>query len=264
MRCGSTRRGAGSAALALGLLAFVLLAAGCGATSAVSHHPARHVPPLRQQVSQQERFKARLIRDIKSLDSGVLGYKAPSTLATGSDATLSVTVTDIGRGKNGTRPLPSGWVYSHEDVPTGGYVKVTAACQEISCHPDNQAPQPVLRPGMRGNWSWQLSAQHPGTAHVSLTATTYDQGTNLPLHVTQAIQITITVSATPGYWVSQAGNWTKVLIGIVGFGTIVGGVQWLWRHRRKRKAVATARDKAVATAREAEEDREASGEAAGE
>jgi len=43
------------------------------------------------------------------------------------------------------------------------------------------------------------------------------------------------VTATPGYWVSQAGSWTEAVVGFIGFGAIATAAQWLWRHRRKRK-----------------------------
>jgi hypothetical protein len=214
-------------ALLLGVLASALLAGGCGGSP-----PSGSPGP-----SDQQLFKIRLLDDEESLDRGVLAYQVPVTMATGGSATLNVTVTDIGETANGTASMPhvTGWVYDPQDVPTGGIVGVRASCDGLSC--DAQAPerQPVLSRGQAGNWFWQLSAQNPGTARILLVPTTYDQDTNIPLHVSQPVEITLTVTATWGYLLAKTANWVKALIGLVGVGAIITAVQALWRRQRKRK-----------------------------
>lgn len=224
---GDARRGTIKLASVLGVLALVALGAGCAGApeTAGSSGPQ----------SAQELFKVNLIADDSALDSGVLGYQAPATIQTGAKATLVVEVTDIGKGEAGSAPLPTGFVYPRQDVPTGGIVGVHATCQSITCDLNTPERQPVLTPGDTGDWSWTLSGQSPQTARVVLVATTYDQNTDIPLHVTQPIDIAITVTALPGYWVSEAGSWTKAVLGFIGFGAIATAVQWLWRHRRKQK-----------------------------
>lgn len=231
----------------LGVLAFAALGAGCGSppghsfsaepsAAPQSSQPLQGSQPPGSQPPQppQKLFKVDLLADVSALDSGVLGYQAPTTMQTGAEETVVVEVTDIGKGKPGTAPLPSGFVYGRQDVPTGGIVGVHASCRDVTCDPNAPERQPVLAPGMTGEWSWTLSERSPGTADVVLVATTYDQNTDIPLHVTKAIHITITVTAAPGYWVSKVGSWTKAVLGFVGFAAIVGAVQWLWRHRWKR------------------------------
>ena len=156
---------------------------------------------------------------------------------TGTNATLAVEVIDNGKGGTGTEPLPpgTGYVFARQDVPTGGIVGVVASCQGIACSADGPAAQPVLS-GMTGNWSWELSAQHPGTARVLLVATTYDQGTDIPLHVTSPIEITITINATPGYWASTIGHWTGAVIGGSLGALVGGGANWLAKQRATRRS----------------------------
>jgi hypothetical protein len=64
--------------------------------------------------------------------------------------------------------------------------------------------------------------------------------TDISLHVAQPVDIAISVTATPGYWVSEAGSWTKGTLGFVGFGAIVTAARWLWRRSRKRKKATPA------------------------
>jgi hypothetical protein len=224
------RRGITGVAAFLGALVLAAPVAGCASTAETGKPVPR---PVHQ--SGQELFKVDLLSDVSALDSGVLGYQAPVTMQTGAQATLIVEVTDIGQGGPGTAPLPSGFVYARQDVPTGAIVGVQASCQDVTCDTDTSERQPVLMSAMTGTWSWTISALSPGTAHMVLVATTYDQNTDIPLHVTAPIDIAITVTATPGYWVSEAGDWTKAVLGFIGFGAIASAVQWLWRHRRKQK-----------------------------
>lgn len=66
-------------------------------------------------------------------------------------------------------------------------------------------------------------------------ATTYDQNSNISLHETEPIEITVQVTATPGYWATKIGDWTKGLIGIVGFRVLVTAAGWIWRRLRRKK-----------------------------
>jgi hypothetical protein len=208
------------------VLAFVALGAGCSSQRA----PVGGGPP---PPSAQELFKVHLIADVSSLDSGILGYQAPATTQTGAEAKLVVEVTDIGTGPAGTAPPPSGFVYARQDVPTGGIVGVRASCQDLTCDPSSPERQPVLTPGTTGDWSWNLSANSPGTAHILLVATAYDQNTDIALHVTRPIDIAVAVTAAPGYWLSEAGRRTEAVLKFVGFGAIASAVLWLYRRRQK-------------------------------
>jgi hypothetical protein len=173
----------------------------------------------------------------------MLKYQAPRLLATGAEADLTVQVTDLGRRAE-TAALPSyhGWVVYPDDVPTGGILGVRATCSDLACAAQSTTRQSVLAPGETVGWSWQLSAQAPGTAHIWLVATTYDQNSNISLHETNPIEITVVVTATPGYWATKIGDWTKGLIGLVGFGALVTAAGWIWRRLRKKKQAAANPD----------------------
>jgi hypothetical protein len=168
----------------------------------------------------------------------VLSYQVPVTLVTGSSATLSVEVIDAGQGNGGTTPppVPTGWVTTPQDVPTGGIVGVTASCQGLPGDAEAPERQPVLTFDQTGSWQWALSAQSPGTASIRLIAITYDQNTDIALHVTQPIEITVKVTASLGYWASEVGHWVAGVLGSAGFAAILAAVQWAWRRRKKRKA----------------------------
>jgi hypothetical protein len=226
MQCDALGRVTGLA-LCLGVLLLSLLVGSCGATGA---RPAT--------VSGQEEFKVGLLADDAALDRGVLSYQAPVTLATGSSAQLNVEVIDVGKGNGGKTPppVPFGWVKVQRDVPTGGMVGVTASCQGLSCGSEGDPErQSVLMFDQIGYWQWDISAQSPGTATIHLVATTYDQNTHIVLHVTP-IEITLKVTASPGYWTSEVGHWMTGLLGFVGFAAIVTAIQGAWRWRTKRKA----------------------------
>ena len=175
--------------------------------------------------------------DVKSLDRGVLTYQVPTSLSTGSAATLDVTVTDIGRASDGTDPfpVPSGWVMAPADVPTGGIVGIAAICRGITCTALSAPRQPVLQGGGDGNWEWELSASAPGTAHVFLDPTTYLANTDTVLHDAQPVDITISVTATPGYWASKIGTWTIAALGFIGFGALATGARRFWQRARREK-----------------------------
>jgi hypothetical protein len=229
MRCDALRKATGLA-LCLGVLSLALLVGGCASGAGA--------PP--GQGSGQRQFKIALLADDAALDRGVLSYQVPATLVTGSSATLSVEVLDAGQGSGGTTPppVPAGWVTAPQDVPTGGIVGVTASCQGLTCDAESPERQPVLAFDQTGSWQWTVSAQSPGTATIRLTAITYDQDTDIALHVTQPIEITVKVTASLGYWASQVGHWVAGLLGFVGFAAIVTAAQWSWRRRRKRKTTA--------------------------
>ena len=229
MRSDALRKATGLA-LCLSILSFTLLVSGCGAEGGAPTGTG----------SGQRQFKIDLLADDAALDRGVLSYQVPVTLVTGSSATLSVEVIDAGQGNGGTTPppVPSGWVTAPQDVPTGGIVGVAATCQGLTCDAEAPERQPVLTFDQTGSWQWAVSAQSPGTATIRLIAITYDQDTDIPLHVTQPIEITVKVTASLGYWATEVGHWVAGVLGFVGFAAILAAAQWAWRRRAKRKATA--------------------------
>jgi len=227
---------------AVNALAFTVLAVGCAGGGAP---PSSGLSPLQLN-------NADLLRDIGSLDSGVLGYQVPMSIPVGADDTLSVQVVDIGEDQDGFEPLPTdtGFVFSREDVPAGGMVGVTASCQNVECQANAPVKQPVL-PRHNGIWSWQLSAERPGTAEISLVATAYDQDTATVLKASEPIEITITVTATSSYWASQAGKVAKAVLGFIGFAGLCLIAAWLKKRFWKRKEAESSRsDAALASVRQ--------------
>jgi hypothetical protein len=73
-------------------------------------------------------------------------------------------------------------------------------------------------------------------------ATTYDQNSNISLHETEPIEIAIQLTATPGYWATKIGDWTKGLIGLIGFGVLLTAAGWIWRRLRRKKQPAADPD----------------------
>lgn len=229
-------------AFAVNALAFTVLAVGCAGGEA---HPSPGLSP-------QQLYDVPLIRNIDSLDSGVLGYQVPMSIPVSADDTLSVQVVDIGEDRDGFEPLPTdtGFVFSPEDVPAGGMVGVTASCHNVECQANAPVKQPVLR-GHNGIWSWQLSAERPGTAQISLVATAYYQDTASVLKASEPIDITITVTATNSYRASQAGKVAKAVLGFIGFAGLCIIAAWLRKRFWKRKeAELPSPDAAVASVRQ--------------
>jgi hypothetical protein len=223
--------------------AALLVIAGLGLTlsacgGAPSSGSGEGQPPLSQRL-----FRVRLLADDKALDRGMLKYQAPRSLATGAGAVLTVQVTDLGRhAESSALPRYHGWVVYPDDVPTGAILGVRASCSDLTCAAQSATRQSVLVPGESVGWSWQLSGQAPGTAHIWLVATTYDQNSNISLHETQPIEITVVVTATPGYWATKIGNVMKAVIGLVGFGALVTAAGWIWRRLRRKKQPASGPD----------------------
>jgi hypothetical protein len=87
----------------------------------------------------------------------------------------------------------------------------------------------------RGMLKYQAPRSIATGADIWLVATTYDQNSNISLHETAPIEITVLITATPGYWATKIGNWTKGLIGLVGFGALVTALGWIWRRLRRKK-----------------------------
>src|ERR1700722_15031328 len=232
MRSDALRKATGLA-LCLSILSFTLLASGCGAEGGAPTGTG----------SGQRQFKIDLLADDAALDRGGLSYQVPVTLVTGSSATLSVEVIDAGQGNGGTTPppVPAGWVTAPQDVPTGGIVGATASCQGLTCDAEAPERQPVLTFDQTGSWQWAVSAQSPGTASTRLIAITYDQNTDIALHVKQPIEITVKVTGSLGYWASEVGHWVAGVLGSVGFAAILAAVQWAWRRREMRKGNARTR-----------------------
>src|SRR5690242_14650956 len=115
----STHRAWTSFVQVAGLFALALLAAGCGSALNSSESPggaptssaAASALSSSPAVAEQVTFKVRLLADDKALDQGILGYQAPATMNTGTNATLAVEVIDNGKGGTGTEPLPTGTGY---------------------------------------------------------------------------------------------------------------------------------------------------------
>jgi hypothetical protein len=229
MRCDALRKATGLA-LGLSALSVALVVSGCASPGGAPTGGG----------SGQQHFKVDLLADDAALDSGVLSYQVPVTLVTGGGATLSVDVIDAGLGDGGTTPppVPAGWVTAPQDVPTGAIVAVTASCQGLTCDAEAPERQPVLSFDQSGSWQWAVTAQSPGTATIRLIAITYDQNSDIALHVTQPIEITVKVTASLGYWASEVGHWVAGVLGFVGFAAILAAAQWAWRRRAKRKATA--------------------------
>jgi hypothetical protein len=241
-------RGRGAALAILVALAPVGLLAGCSSSgntgssgstgSGVGGGSAENAQPSGQAVFDEE-----LEHDQKSLDRGVLAYTQINALDVGTQVSFAVKITDIGR-----TPPPEtfvekfiGWVIDTQDVPTGAIMSVTASCAGVQCEPETtQVRQPVddLADSDKGTWSWELSAESPGPARITLTATTWLQNTNTPLAV-ETVPIAIVVQNTAGH---QTSTVTKAVTGSVGgvirwigSGALLAGIAAVWGWLRKRR-----------------------------
>ncbi len=163
----------------------------------------------------------------------MLSYQVPVTLVTGSSATLSVEVIDAyARGTAGQTPppVPAGWGHGTAGRADRGDRRGHGFLPGADLRRRGPERQPVLTFDQTGSWQWALSAQSPGTATIRLIAITYDQDTDIPLHVTQPIEITVKVTASLGYWATEVGHWVAGVLGFVGFAAILAAAQWAWRE----------------------------------
>jgi predicted RNA-binding protein with TRAM domain len=193
-----------------------------------------------------------LKRDVQAFDRGVLAYSPIASLKTGTSTTFDVTVTDVGRSaQEATVTEVNGKVVYQQDVPTGGIVGIQIArCQNLTCDSESSATQPVLSPGDKATWSWQITAGRPGPAEIKLRVDTYDQGSRQTLSeeiVPVAAKVVPTAAWNQQQSHKKISNATKsgvnlvVTLGslagaIVAIATIVG---WLVNRGRRRKRAAS-------------------------
>lgn len=133
--------------------------------------------------SGQTIYTARLRKDKLSLDRGLLAYSPIRLLDTAATTQFEVIVTDVGRGpQHGYVTEYKGMAVYQKDVPTGGIVGVQiVGCEDLTCHGDSSAAQPVLALGDSATWYWQITAGVPGIAGITLRVDTYDQGSQQTL-----------------------------------------------------------------------------------
>jgi hypothetical protein len=200
------------------------------------------------QPTPQDIYKARLGRDIQSLDRGLFLYSPINTLKTGASTQFDVVVRDIGKGPQSTVVTEvDGLLVYQQDVPTGGIVGVAVAvCGNLICDSESSSTQPVLFPGDAATWRWQIIAGAPGPAEIILRADTYDQGSQQTLSE-EIIPITGMVVPTPTFNQQQShrkvANIAKsgvnliITIGSIATSIItVGGLfGWLVIKKRQRK-----------------------------
>lgn len=249
MAYGSRRRPV--AALASSL--FILVAAGCsgygsGGGSTASPAP---VPPRNGAAapSQQDLYRAVLLKDLQSLDRGVLTYSQTGNPKTGTTIQFEVTVTDVGRGPQLSRVTESrGMNVYQQDVPTGGIVGVQIIkCANLTCSSESSVRQPVLYQGQTATWWWSITAGTPGPAMITLRADTYDRGSAQSLSE-EILTVTPEIVPTPAFNRQQShkklASATNSVIGdiekigsvagaVVAVGGVVGGVVAWIRKRRK-------------------------------
>jgi hypothetical protein len=251
-----------------------MLAAGCGsagpsspdrvaAPSSLSTGSASN--PLNQEsgsgeqpvaaLPQQTIYNAKLLRDDRALDRGVLAYSPLRRLKTNTQVQFTVSVTDVGNGPqlvSISSVNQNGLVFYRKDVPTGAIVGVQmVACTNLKCRSESATRQPILQKNDQAEWLWQITAGAPGSAAIILRADTYDTGTNVVLRE-EIIQVKTTVIATSAYDQVQShkrlsavgkgvtnglGMIFSIAGGIVAIGTIVGwGLVRMRKRSQKRKA----------------------------
>ena len=185
---------------------------------------------------------------MQALDRGVLAYSPIRSLKTGASTTFDVAITDVGRGAQETTVTQVGSkVVYQQDVPTGGIVGIQIVrCQNLTCNGESSPTQPILSPGDKARWWWQITGGTPGPAEISLRVDTYDQGSRQTLSE-EIVPIFAKVAPTAA-WLQQQkhkkiSNATKsgvnlvvtigsVAVAIAAVGTVVG---WVVNRARKRK-----------------------------
>jgi hypothetical protein len=217
--------------LAAGLLGATVVA-GCGSGGVGQSAP-----------SPQTIYVSSLIADAGSLIPGVLEYTDVGPMRTGADTSLAVTVSgdkgyQVISGSPSGQPSPEGGTYTYPSVVyVGATIGVRLLCSgAITCTAESSERQNVLTPTDSQTWTWDLAAGSPGTATVTIVATTYDQNSDNVLAETRPISQTITVTSTSGYDWSRLAHWLQWLIGFVGAGAIFSAGTWIARRLRKRYA----------------------------
>ena len=152
---------------------------------------------------------ASLEHDISALDRGVLTYRLPAAVRTGTPFVLTVTVTDVGKARPGvitateaSRQL--GLTVFPKDVPAGAFVGLTTvSCTNLRCRALNsQSAQPVIGEGSSRTWSWTITPGNPGPASLVVNATTFEGQSSSSLSQV-LVPITMKVTATTGFTEQQ-------------------------------------------------------------
>lgn len=255
LRAARSRPGAQIARLAFA--AAILGLAGCGADgSGAGAEPTPTAISGAPSPSAQVLTQLAVEHDISALDRGVLTYRLPAAVRTGTPFVLTVTVTDVGKARPGvitateaSRQL--GLTVFPKDVPAGAFVGLTTvSCTNLKCKALNsQSLQPVIGEGSSRTWSWTITPGNPGPASLVVNATTFEGQSSSSLSQV-LVPITMNVAATTGFTEQQHRrtrhkevasakgflNTTTGLITSVGgaIAVLAGGAAWVSRELRKR------------------------------
>ena len=215
------------AAALVGIL-FSVLAAGCSSTSSSSS--ASGTSSAGSAESPQQIYEAKLLKDYRSLDRGVLSYSRIGSLDTAATTQFDVVVTDVGRGPQEIQLTDfNGMTVYQQDVPTGGDVAVRmVACENLTCDSESGNPQPVLYKAKPGEWFWRITAGAPGPALITLRADTYDLGSTESLSE-EIINVDVNIVPTPSSIAEKhhqkiAAAARSVVGGIETIGSVAGAV----------------------------------------
>jgi len=217
-------------------IAITFLAAACAAGP---------VPPRPKEVL----FRATLLDNKASLDRGVLSYTPLSHIKTATVSQFKVVVTDVGRGPQTASIIRfHGMQVFQEDVPTGAIVGIRAViCDNLTCQGESTTRQPVLAPGQRATWYWQITGRKPGRAEIVLRTDTYFLNSSVSL-ISRIVYVYGRVHATAAFNQQQTGrkiaNVTKTGINLIEtIGSVAGAilavgsvVGWLVVRARRKPA----------------------------
>lgn len=201
------------------LLAGLLLLASCGGT---------------EPGSSQERYRVRLAADRGALTNGVLEYPSVGSLKVDSRYAFTATVTGA-QASGSISPAPSHTIHPRP-VHIGGVTGVRLSCAGIGCTALSSERQSILSAEDHAQWTWTLTSDQPGTAHVSLVVTTYDQDTSTVLWESPPIEQDISVTATPSYQLNRVADWVKASTTLIGASAIGGLALAVWRRIRRTRA----------------------------
>jgi hypothetical protein len=204
------------------------------------------VKPTPQDLLQQ-----RLTQDERALDKGVLTYPALPTLKTNMPITLTVTVTDLGKHPGGWMPaqeysIETGMIVYPGNVPTGGIVGLHLTCTtNVYCQALSSARQAIIGLDTSRMWSWDLTPLRPGPTSVVITATTYEETTDIVLDE-EIIPIGLKVEESPWWaalddWWHTTTNFVTTTAGMIttiggAVAIIVGGARWLGRGKGQKSS----------------------------
>jgi hypothetical protein len=253
-----------------------VLVAACGSSGSTGNGtgeatPTPPTPPAAANENGQVFLATRLRADYSELDRGVLAYSPLKTLKTGQFTEFDAWVTDIGKHAPAQTSSVSevsglsGLTVYPRDVPTGGILTLQVTCVNLTCQ-SLTVPSPrqaVVVIGQPVEWEWSVTANKPGAAVISLTADTYDEGTDTVLGQ-EAVQINLTVQATQAYKNrlaagkpaaagSGGGDSSDIIEGIfaiiaAAIGAIITRVQFGKRKKRRGEAAAEGASSAAGPA----------------